>query len=30
MAGSGVKQLMFNAFAATVGEGDEVILPRPF
>lgn len=30
MAGAGAKQVMFNAFAATVREGDEVIVPRPY
>lgn len=29
MAGAGAKQLLFNAFMATLNEGDEVILPTP-
>lgn len=29
MAGSGAKQLLFNAFMATLNVGDEVILPTP-
>ncbi|MEB8389407.1 pyridoxal phosphate-dependent aminotransferase [Rhodobacteraceae bacterium KMM 6894] len=29
MAGAGAKQLLFNAFMATLNDGDEVILPTP-
>ncbi|QCI66992.1 aspartate transaminase [Phreatobacter stygius] len=28
--GTGAKQVLFNALAATLGEGDEVIVPAPF
>lgn len=28
--GNGAKQVIFNAFLATVGEGDEVIIPAPY
>lgn len=28
--GSGAKQVIYNALAATVGEGDEVIIPAPY
>lgn len=28
--GSGAKQVIFNALAATIGEGDEVIVPAPY
>ena len=28
--GNGAKQVIFNAFVATVGEGDEVIIPAPY
>jgi aspartate aminotransferase len=30
MIGTGTKQLLFNAMMATVGEGDEVIIPAPY
>lgn len=30
MVGNGAKQVIFNAFIATVGEGDEVIIPAPY
>ena len=30
IAGSGAKQLIFNAFMATVSAGDEVIIPAPY
>lgn len=30
VVGSGAKQVIFNAFAATLNEGDEVIVPAPF
>lgn len=30
IAGTGAKQLLFNAFLATLGEGDEVIVPAPY
>jgi aspartate aminotransferase len=30
VVGSGAKQVIFNALAATVGEGDEVIVPAPY
>lgn len=30
IAGTGAKQLIFNAFLATLGEGDEVIVPAPY
>ncbi|MFT5445082.1 MAG: aspartate aminotransferase [Gammaproteobacteria bacterium] len=30
MIGSGTKQVLFNALMATVGEGDEVIIPAPY
>ena len=30
IAGTGAKQLIFNAFLATLGEGDEVIIPAPY
>lgn len=30
IAGSGAKQLIFNALLATVGQGDEVIVPAPY
>jgi aspartate aminotransferase len=29
-AGAGTKQILFNALMATVGEGDEVIIPAPY
>ena len=29
-AGSGTKQILFNALMATVGAGDEVIIPAPY
>lgn len=29
MAGAGAKQLLFNAFMATIDQGDEIILPTP-
>lgn len=30
VVGSGAKQVIFNALAATIGEGDEVIVPAPY
>lgn len=30
MAGSGAKQILFNAFMASLDQGDEVIIPRPY
>lgn len=30
VVGTGGKQIIFNAFFATVGEGDEVVIPRPY
>lgn len=30
IVGTGGKQIIFNAFLATVGEGDEVIIPAPY
>ncbi|MFE3837233.1 pyridoxal phosphate-dependent aminotransferase [Pseudogemmobacter sonorensis] len=30
IAGSGAKQLIFNAFLATLSEGDEVLVPAPY
>lgn len=30
IAGSGAKQLIFNAFLATLGDGDEVVVPAPY
>ncbi len=30
VVGSGAKQIIFNALAATLGEGDEVIVPAPY
>jgi aspartate aminotransferase len=30
VVGSGAKQVIFNALAATVGQGDEVIVPAPY
>lgn len=30
MASAGAKQVLFNAFMATLGEGDEVIIPTPY
>ncbi|MBO0904827.1 pyridoxal phosphate-dependent aminotransferase [Jiella sonneratiae] len=30
IAGTGAKQLLFNAFLATLAEGDEVIVPAPY
>lgn len=30
LAGSGAKQIIFNAFLASVSEGDEVVIPAPY